>query len=149
MFRRSHLLVLPLAVALLGATLLAACGTVDRIRGKKEGAADDVAAAKVKPVDPLARPIQVAWTSARASHCGFIFDPAKLRSDYLATEATLGTPPEQMQKLEHAYDYTLQSVTNSIKDDPSYCNKARTDAIRTALNRYLAGDYAPGARIAQ
>ena len=148
MFRRSHPWVLPLA-GLVAATLLAACGTVDRIRGKKEGAANDVAAVKVKPEDPLARPIQVAWTSARASHCGFIFDAGKLRSDYLATEASLGAAPEQMKKVEHAYDYTQQSVTDSIKDDPDYCNKSRTDAIRAALNRYLSGDYAPGARIAQ
>ena len=38
---------------------------------------------------------------------------------------------------------------SSIKDDPSYCNKERTAAIRRDLNRYLAGDYSPTARLAQ
>jgi len=147
-FRHRHHLVLPLAVALLGSTLLSACGTVDRIRAK-EGASNDVAAAKLKAEDPLARPIQVAWTSARASFCAFIFDPVKLRSDYLASEASLGKSEAEMHKIEHAYDYTLQSVAASIKDDPNYCNKARTDAIRSALDRYLAGEYSPSARIAQ
>ena len=107
-------------------------------------------AAKVTPADPLARPIQVAWTSARASYCGFIFDPAKLRSRIISpTEASLGASEADMKKIEHAYDYTLESVTASIKDDPNYCTKSRIDAIRSALNRYLAGDYAPAARIAQ
>ncbi len=137
-----------LTAVLAGAALLAGCGTTGRVTGK-EGAANDVAAVKVKPEDPLARPIQVAWTSARASHCGFIFDAGKLRSDYLATEASLGAAPEQMKKVEHAYDYTYQSVTDSIKDDADYCTKSRTDAVRDALKRYLSGDYAPGARIAQ
>src|SRR5512145_1854197 len=30
--------------------------------------------------NPIARPIAVAWTSARAQRCGFFFDPAKLRA---------------------------------------------------------------------
>ncbi len=48
-----------------------------------------------------------------------------------------GNPPEQMEKIEHAYDYTLQSVTATIKDDLRYCSKERTAAIRADLNRYL------------
>ena len=97
--------------------------------------------------DPLARPIQVGWTSARATHCGFIFDPDQLRSNYLASEAQAGATPEQMQKIVRAYDYTRKSTLASIKDNLSYCNKERTAAIRSDLNRYLAGDYAPSARM--
>jgi len=37
--------------------------------------------------DPAARPVAVAWTSARAQRCGFYFDPAKLRASYLAYES--------------------------------------------------------------
>ena len=99
--------------------------------------------------DPMARPTQVAWTSARAKHCGFVFDPAQLRANYLSAEMQAGNPPEQMQKIERAYDYTLQSVTATIKDDLTYCGKERTDAIRIDLNRYLAGDYTPSARMAR
>jgi hypothetical protein len=54
-----------------------------------------------------------------------------------------------MQKTEQAYDYTVGSVTATIKDDLDYCTKERTAAIRKDLNRYLAGDYTPSARMAQ
>ena len=130
-----------IAISCLALTTLAACGTVSR----KQGASNDAEATQLKPEDPLARPTQVAWTSARARHCGFIFDPVRLRSDYLAAEARKGATESQMKKLKKAYDYTLDSVTITIQDDPTYCNKSRTDAIRKDLNRYLAGDYPPSA----
>ncbi|MGI8724788.1 MAG: hypothetical protein ACR2J1_05430 [Methyloceanibacter sp.] len=129
-------------------TLVGGCGTIGSSRNK-EGAATDIEARTVKPDDPLARPIQVAWTSARASYCGFIFDPGQLRANYLASESRAGTPPAQMQKIERAYDYTRQSVIDTIKDNLSYCNKERTAAIRADLTRYLAGDYAPHAKVAR
>jgi hypothetical protein len=131
---------------LLLAFTLCACGTVDRIRAK-DGASSETEARQVAPQDPLARPIQVAWTSARASHCGFIFDPNQLRTNYLAAEAQSGKTPPEMAKIERAYDYTLESVGDKIKNDLSYCNKERTAAIRRDLNRYLAGDYTPSARM--
>lgn len=137
-----------IATLCLALTALAACGTVSRIRGK-EGASNDAEATQMKPQDPLARPTQVAWTSARASHCAFIFDPARLKADYLAAEARTGSTEIQMKKLEHAYDYTLDSVTRTIQNDPGYCTKARIDAIRKDFNRYLAGDYSPSARAAR
>jgi hypothetical protein len=135
--------VLALAAALL---TLSACSTVDKVRGK-DGASSEKEARNVASTDPLARPIQVGWTSARASYCGFIFDPNQLRSNYMASEVQAGATPAQMQKIERAYDYTRQSTLASIKDDLAYCNKERTAAIRSDLNRYLAGDYAPSARM--
>ena len=132
------------AILCLALTTLAACSTVSSIRGT-QGASNDAEATQMKPEDPLARPTQVAWTSARARYCGFIFDPSRLRSDYLAAEARKGATESQMKKLKKAYDYTLDSVTITIQDDPTYCNKSRTDAIRKDLNRYLAGDYTPSA----
>jgi hypothetical protein len=135
------------AAALL-VSALSACSTIDRVRGK-EGAITEKEARNVAPEDPLARPIQVGWTSARASHCGFVFNPAELRANFLAAEAQAGAPPEQMEKIEHAYDYTRESVLASIKDNLAYCSKDRTAAIRRDLNRYLAGDYTPSARMAQ
>jgi hypothetical protein len=123
--------------------------TVNRLRGPKEGATSEAEARNIPPEDPLARPIQIGWTSARASHCGFVFNPDQLRADFLASEQRAGMPPEQMQKIEKAYDYTRQSVLGSIKDNPSYCNKERTAAIRRDLNRYLAGDYSATARMAR
>lgn len=135
--------------ALLGVAALTGCGAVEKFSGPKEGATSDKEARYVSPEDPLARPIQVGWTSARASYCGFVFNPDQLRADFLASQARLGVPPEQMSKIEHSYDYTRESVLASIKDDPGYCNKERTAAIRRDLNRYLAGDYSPTARLAQ
>jgi hypothetical protein len=126
---------------------LSACSTIDQVRGNKEGASSEKEARNVASSDPLARPIQVGWTSARATHCGFIFDPDQLRSNYLASEAQAGATPEQMQKLVRAYDYTRESTLATIKDNLGYCNKERTAAIRSDLNRYLAGDYAPSARM--
>jgi hypothetical protein len=130
------------------AAALCACGTVNRIRGT-EGAATEQEARNMAPQDPLARPTQVAWTSARASYCGFVFDPNQLRANYLAAEAQAGRTQAEMAKIERAYDYTRESVTDKIKDDLNYCTKERTAAIRRDLNRYLAGDYTPPARIGQ
>ncbi|MGC2410514.1 MAG: hypothetical protein ACXWJ4_11105 [Methyloceanibacter sp.] len=146
MARRAPLLKLPIVMGV--SLILASCGTVGRVTDK-EGASTDQAARYVTPEDPLARPIQVAWTSARASHCGFMFDPAKLKSDYLADETRRGVSPDQLQRISKAYDYTHDSVLQTIDADPSYCNKERTDAIRGDLRRYLAGDYAPTARLAR
>ena len=126
--------------------LLLGCSTVKSVTGK-EGAGTEAEARNVAPEDPLARPIQVAWTSARATHCGFIFNPGQLRANFMAAEMQAGNTPEQMQKIEQAYDYTLNSVTATIKDNFSYCSKERTAAIRKDLNRYLAGDYTPSARM--
>lgn len=137
------------AAAALSLALLSACSTVNSIKGNKEGASTEVEARNMAPQDPLARPVQVGWTSARAAHCGFIFNPDQLRSDYLAAEARIGIPPAQLKKLEQAYDYTRQSTFDTIKDDLHYCSKERTAAIRRDLNRYLAGDYTPSARMAQ
>ncbi len=134
--------------ALLALAGLMGCGAVERIRGPREGASNDKEARYISPEDPLARPVQVAWTSARASYCGFIFDPDQLRANFLAAEAQT-VAPDKMAKIEKAYDYTRQSVLDSIKDDPGYCNTERTAAIRHDLNRYLAGDYSPTARMAQ
>jgi hypothetical protein len=144
-----HGRIAPLLAATFLLVALSACGTVDRFRGPQEGAKTELEARSVAPQDPLARPIQVAWTSARATHCGFVFSPDQLRSNFMAAEVRAGASPEQMQKIERAYDYTLQSVTATIKDNLGYCNKDRTAAIRRDLNRYLAGDYTPSARMAQ
>jgi hypothetical protein len=125
---------------------LGACGTVDSVK-KKVSSDPELEARNAAPNDPLAKPMQVGWTSARASHCGFIFDPAQLRASYLASEMQAGKTPQEIAKLERAYDYTRESVTATIKDNLAYCNKERTSAIRRDLNRYLAGDFTPSARM--
>jgi hypothetical protein len=139
-----------IATALLGSMLLGCStvsSTVDRIREPK--APSDTEVGNMAPEDPLALSVQVGWTSARASYCGFVFNPDQLRADLLASERRLSTPPDQMQKVERAYDYTRQSVLDKIKGDPNYCNKERTAAIRADLNRYLVGDFSTAARAAR
>jgi hypothetical protein len=136
-----------LAVAAL-AVALSACGTVETVRGKVVSD-PEMQARNVAREDPLARPTQVGWTSARASHCGFVFDPAQLKANYLASEAQAGKTSQELAKLEHAYDYTRESVAASIKTNLTYCSKERTNAIRRDLNRYLAGDFTPSARMGQ
>ena len=59
--------------------------------------------------DPMARPVAVAWTSARAKRCGFYFDPAKLKINYLSYERTQGATPEQLANLEKAFDSAYYS----------------------------------------
>jgi hypothetical protein len=135
------------SVALIAA--LAACGTVNTLKEPAEGASTEVEARNVRPDDPLARPTQVGWTSARATRCGFVFSPGQFRANYLASESRYGYSPPQMKKIEQAYDYTRESVLAQINDDPRYCNKDRLSAIRADLNRYLAGDYSPSARLAR
>jgi len=136
------------ALALMLAAL-SACGTVSRLKGPEDGASTEKEARYVKPNDPLARPTQVGWTSARATRCGFIFSPEQLRANYLAYESSVGYTPQQMAKIEKAYDYTRNSVLTDINNDSRYCTKDRLDAIRADLHRYLAGDYTPSARMAR
>ena len=137
------------AAMIVALATLSACGTVQRIKGTEDGASNESDARNVNPRDILAKPTQVGWTSARASHCGFVFDPAQLRSNNLASEVNAGRSRSEMMRIEQAYDYTRESVHATIKDSHAYCNKERTDAIREALNRYLAGDYTPSARMAR
>jgi len=108
---------------------------------------------KVKPAaltaakpDPLARPVQVGWVSARATKCGFYFDPAKLKQQYLAAEAATGMPLDQLRKLDLTYEYSRKSTALKIAGVDGYCTDARTKAIRTDLQRHLAGDFTPTPR---
>ena len=95
-------------------------------------------------IDPLARPIQVAWTSARAQRCGFYFDANQLRSAFLSYEAGQGATAQDIKKYQQAYDFTLQTVSKNVKSDPKYCNnKRRVEEIRADLQRHLSGDYTP------
>jgi hypothetical protein len=93
--------------------------------------------------DPGTRPVAVAWTSARAKRCGFYFDPAKLKINYLAYERMQGQAPEQLAKIETAYDTTFRVTTEKVSADADYCSDRRGLEIKTDLQRHLAGDYTP------
>ncbi len=93
--------------------------------------------------DPAARPVAVAWTSARAKRCGFYFDPAKLKTQYLAYETSRGATGEQFGKIEKAYDQSYRVTSEKISSDPDYCSERKGLEIKVDLERHLAGDYTP------
>ncbi len=92
--------------------------------------------------DPAARPIAVAWTSARAQRCGFYFDPAKLRASYLSFEAKQSAP-DQLAKAEKTYDSTFKTIRERVAADPEYCSERKSAEIKKDLTRHLTGDFTP------
>ncbi len=97
----------------------------------------------VSNADPNARPVQVAWTAARAQRCGFNFDGAKLKANFLASEARGGALQPQLAATEQVYDKTLITISSRIKGEEDYCSERKTAAIKADLQRHLAGDFTP------
>lgn len=93
--------------------------------------------------DPMARPVQVAWTAARAERCGFNFDASRLKSNFLAAEQRQGLQAAQVANYDRAYDMTFARVKGNIKSPQEYCTERQAAAIKADLTRHLAGDYAP------
>ena len=129
--------------------LLAAAGVVAGCSGSASGlitgttteAAPD-APGTLSNDHPLARPVAVAWTSARAEKCGFYFDPAKLRASYLAYEAKQSNA-EQLGKAQQAYDSTFKLTGQQVASQPDYCSDRKGAEIKADLQRHLAGDFTP------
>jgi hypothetical protein len=127
---------------LAAAGLVAGCGSgaSGLLTGSTPAAADTPGT--LSDDDPAARPIAVAWTSARAQRCGFYFDAAKLRSSYLAFEAKQ-SGPDQLAKAEKAFDSTFQTIRQRVAAEPEYCTDAKSADIKKDLTRHLAGDFRP------
>lgn len=97
--------------------------------------------------DPTARAFQVATVSARAVKCGYNFDPAKLRSTFIASEATRADAQTNMANVEKTYDVTYNGITKAVATQgDEYCSAKKTKGIKEDLNRHLAGDYTPSPR---
>ncbi len=92
---------------------------------------------------PSMRAAQVAAVSARAAKCGYNYDPVRLKSGFLASEAQSGA--EDVPKLDREYDTIRAKVAATIASDQDYCTENRTREIKTDLTRHIAGDYAPPA----
>jgi hypothetical protein len=92
--------------------------------------------------DPPMRAFQVATVSARAIKCGFNFDPAKLKTDYLAYERTLSSTVD-LAKIERMYDASFNGVAKVVAGRNDYCTPEKTKTIKADLARHLAGDYTP------
>jgi hypothetical protein len=90
--------------------------------------------------DPTNRAFQVGTVSAKAIKCGFNFDPAKLKNNYLTYERTLA-PGADLSKVEKIYDVSFNGVTKAVAGEADYCSDEKTKAIKADLSRHLAGDY--------
>jgi hypothetical protein len=76
--------------------------------------------------------------------CGFNFDATKLRTQFLATESPTLTNPADADKLGRMYDVAFNGISKAVADQgEAYCTPAKTQKIKEALNRHLAGDYTP------
>jgi acetyl esterase/lipase len=97
--------------------------------------------AKPELDEPTERALHSASISARASKCGYNFDPRRLRESFLAAEAANGATPEQMAKLGQSYDFTRETVSKQITQPEEYCSEGKTREVSAALTRQLAGDF--------
>jgi hypothetical protein len=99
-----------------------------------------------KPAAPVndspARAFQVGTASARAVKCGFNFDPAKLKNNYLAYEK-LQPGGQDISKVERIYDVSFNGVAKAVAAEGEYCSDAKTRQVKADLARHLAGDYTP------
>jgi hypothetical protein len=136
---------------LLGAFLLGGCSSGDNAAGistaslldgkSGAGGSETPSLANIKADDPKAKAVQVAWTAARAQRCGYNFDAAKLKANYLASEARAGVAQPQIAEFDKTYDTTFVTVSTNIKSDANYCTERKTASIKSELQRHLAGNY--------
>lgn len=85
--------------------------------------------------------MQVAATSAKATTCGYNFDPARLRTNYLAHEAQTGLSPPDLAALEKLYDATRTRIAKGAGNADAFCSDDQTVVIKKDLVRHMAGDY--------
>lgn len=132
-----------LAMTIVLSALLSACGA--NVLSTGSVGPDAQAAVPPPPVTPTARAFAVGTASARATRCGFHFDPAKLRANFLAAEQQTGASPEDLAKIEKSYDVSAATMAKVIANEENYCADEKTKLIKADLTRHLAGDYTPGA----
>lgn len=134
------------SLALIAAAALAGCsGASSLSTGSILGGAEKPSDAG--PVnDPMARALQVGTISAKAVKCGFNFDPAKLKTSYIAYERNLSGPSADTSKVERIYDVAFNGVAKAVAADAEYCSEDKTRIIKADLKRHLAGDYTPSPR---
>ncbi len=127
------------------AAALTGCSGASLSTGSILGGPEKPAAPAGPANDPTSRAFQVGSTSAKAIKCGFNFDPAKLKNNYLTYERTLA-PGADMAKVEKLYDVSFNGVGKAVAGESEYCSDDKTKAIKADLGRHLAGDYTPAVR---
>jgi hypothetical protein len=98
------------------------------------------------PSTPTDRAFQVGSVTARASKCGYNFDPAKIKANYIAYETSAGATPDVIAKIEKIYAVAFNGVTKAAATEADYCNEKKTKDIKADLSKLLAGDYSPTVR---
>jgi len=126
-------------------TLLATLGLAACNAGPllKTGSLTAKPAAAPKPVTSVDRALHFGATSARAQKCGFYFDPATLRTNFLAAEAARGIAADSLAQTGQTYDFTVKKIAASIKEPGTYCTTARTASVKKSLTAALAGNFEP------
>lgn len=112
-------------------------------------AAQQAPAAQTPATDPLARPIHVAQTVARAQRCGFYFEPETVKTSYLAHAATQTTSPEDLKRVELVYRMTHAKLSKDLKATKDYCSEPILKEIREDLPPYVAGNFDGPLRVAK
>lgn len=92
--------------------------------------------------DPTTRAFQVGSTAARAVKCGYNFDPVKLKTNFLASEAAAVSVAD-IPRVEKVYDTAYNGVTKAVAGQGNYCTPEKTADIKASLTRHLAGDFTP------
>jgi hypothetical protein len=134
------------SMVVLAAVTLAGCSAASELStGSLFGSSDKPPPAATGPAnDPPLRAFQVGTVSARAIKCGFNFDPAKLKTNYLAYERTM-SPTADIANIEKIYDVSFNGVAKAVAGESNYCTTQKTKKIKADLGRHLAGDYTPSA----
>jgi hypothetical protein len=112
--------------------------------GQTEAAAPAAPAVANPAGDPTSRAFQVGSTSARAVKCGYNFDPAKLKTNFLASEAAAVSAAD-IPRVEKVYDTAYNGIAKAVAGQATYCSADKTADIKANLTRHLAGDYSPAA----
>jgi len=110
--------------------------------GGQQNAAAPAAVAANPAGDPTTRAFQVGSTSARAVKCGYNFDPVKLKTTFLSSEAAAVSAAD-IPRVEKVYDTAYNGVAKAVAGQPGYCTPDKTADIKANLTRHLAGDYTP------
>jgi hypothetical protein len=138
--KAAHLTLLVATVALAGCS-----GASGLTTGSLFGSDEKKPVASTPVNDPTMRAFQVGTVSARAIKCGYHFDPAKLKNNYLTYERTLAGPTADISKIERTYDVSFNAVAKAVASEADYCSPEKTKTIKADLGRHLAGDYTPSA----
>ena len=126
------------------AALLALAGCSSASSGLTTGSLLPGAAAKPAADPVMERAVQVGTISAKASKCGYNFDPQKLKANYLAFETA--QPGADATRIEKTFETTRAVIASKIDDPTEFCTDGQTAKIKGDLTRHLAGDFNPPAK---